>query len=113
MNPIDAYLSRFEGEPRLRLDELRSFLARLFPDFEEELRYGIPTLRLKGKNVVHYAAYARHIGLYPGPGALKALEPELRDYKRSKGAVQFPHALPLPFPLIEALVRKSRSMAEL
>ncbi|MBI1315656.1 DUF1801 domain-containing protein [bacterium] len=106
MHPdVAAYHAGFEGEIRLRLDKLHQCLVDWHPDAEHCLRYGIPTFRVRGRNRVHYAAFAKHLGLYPGPEALRALAPQLAGWKHSKGAVQFPHHQPLPWSLIEDLVR--------
>jgi len=106
MHPgIATYHARFDGDVRLRLNEIHERIGAWLPESEQDIRYAMPTFRLGGRNRVHYAAYARHIGLYPGPAALQALAPRLSDWTHSKGAIQFPHDRPLPWSLIEALVR--------
>lgn len=59
----------------------------------------MPTFYLHG-NLIHFAAYAKHIGLYPGPAAIVRFEKELSAYVTSKGAIQFPLDKPIPFDLI-------------
>ena len=54
----------------------------------------------KGRNLIHFAANKRHIGLYPGEEAVAAFAEQLKDYKTSKGTIQFPYAKPLPLELI-------------
>ena len=54
----------------------------------------------KGRNLIHFAAFKRHIGLYPGPEAVEAFAGQLRAYKTSKGAIQIPYSGPLPLALI-------------
>jgi len=103
LNQVDEYIHSLDGEPRIRLEALRLYLSERFPDAEEVVRYGIPTLRIGGRNFLHYAAYVKHIGLYPGPATLSSMQAELSNYKHSKGAVQFAHEHPLPWPLIEAI----------
>ena len=36
------------------------------PDAEEAIKYQIPTFTLQG-NLVHFAAFKKHIGFYPAP----------------------------------------------
>jgi uncharacterized protein YdhG (YjbR/CyaY superfamily) len=59
------------------------------PEAEETISYGIPTFKLHG-NLVHFAAYANHIGFYPAPSGILAFETELSEYKKAKGSVHFP-----------------------
>lgn len=63
----------------------------------------MPTFHLNG-NLVHFAAYQKHIGFYPAPTGIAAFQEELKIYKTSKGAVQFPIDNPLPLDLIRKIV---------
>ncbi len=64
----------------------------------------MPTFYLHG-NLVHFAAYEHHIGFYPTPSGIAAFQDQLKKYKSSKGAVQFPIDKPLPLALIRKIVR--------
>ena len=64
----------------------------------------MPTFVLHG-NLVHFAAYKNHIGLYPTPSGIEAFKHELSDYKGAKGSVQFPVGKPLPYELISEIVK--------
>ena len=55
-------------------------------------------------NLVHFSAQKNHIGFHPAPSAIVAFEAELKNYKCSKGTVQFPYAKPLPLDLIRRMV---------
>jgi uncharacterized protein YdhG (YjbR/CyaY superfamily) len=68
------------------------------------MSYGMPTFYLNG-NLVHFAAYARHIGFYPAPSGIAAFQDELHGYKSSKGAVQFPLDEALPLRLVAKIVK--------
>jgi len=63
----------------------------------------MPTFYFKG-NLVHFAAFDRHIGFYPTPSGITTFQQELESYKTSKGAVQFPIDQPLPLKLIKKIV---------
>ena len=54
--------------------------------------------------LIHYAGYAKHIGLYPGAGPIKVLSEELKGYKFAKGSIQFPLNRELPFELIQKII---------
>lgn len=99
---IDAYIARFDGEVAARLRRMRAIIAEAAPDATEAISYQMPTFKLHGKNLVHFAGYAHHIGFYPIPSGIEAFQAELAPYKQGKGSVRFPLDEPLP----EALVRR-------
>ena len=101
---IDEYIASFPPEVRARLSKVRATIRRHAPKAEERMSYGIPTFFLDG-NLVHFAAFARHIGLYPGPSGITAFRDALARYKSAKGSVQFPHDEPLPLDLIADIVK--------
>lgn len=105
MNAVDSYIATQPPEVQERLQQVRALVLGLVPEPVELVSYGIPTVDWRGKHVIHYAGYARHVGVYPGPEALTALATELTGYKSAKGSVQFPHTAPLPEALIAALVQ--------
>jgi uncharacterized protein YdhG (YjbR/CyaY superfamily) len=104
MNATAQYIASFAPDIQDRLHQVRTLVLDLVPEPVEVMAYGIPTVDFAGKHVIHYAGYAQHIGVYPGPEALAALTPLLAGYKSAKGSVQFPHTLPLPVAVIAALV---------
>lgn len=75
----------------------------------------MPTFRLHG-SLVHFAAFAGHIGFYPTPSGIAAFREALSPYKGAKGSVQFPHTEPLPLELMAEIVRfrasENRAVAE-
>lgn len=101
---VDRYIAAFPPATRLILRKLRRVIRESAPDAEETIRYGIPTFRQNG-NLVHFAAFKRHIGFYPTPSAIAAFKKELSPYKQAKGSVQFPIDAPMPFGLVKRIVR--------
>lgn len=99
---IDTYILQFPIETQLILNELRDKIKSWVPDASEKMSYGIPTFYLNG-NLVHFAAYKNHIGFYPGASGIENFSEVLKNYKTSKGAVQFPIDQPLPFNLMEKI----------
>lgn len=99
------YFASFPPSTQKLLTQMRSIVLKAAPGAVETMRYGMPTLQLYGKNVVHYAAYARHIGFYPAPSGLDEFKMEISEYKHSKGAVQFPLDKPLPAALITKITK--------
>jgi uncharacterized protein YdhG (YjbR/CyaY superfamily) len=74
------------------------------PKTDELIAYGMPTFKLNGKNLVHFAYYKNHIGFYPTPSPIEKFKNKLKDYKYSKGAIQFPLSEDLPLNLIKEIV---------
>jgi uncharacterized protein YdhG (YjbR/CyaY superfamily) len=64
----------------------------------------MPTFTLKG-NLVHFAAFKKHIGFYPVPTGIEAFKNELSVYEGGKGSVKFPLDKPIPFDLISRVVK--------
>jgi len=102
--PIDAYIADFPPAVAARLAALRATIRQQAPDAEERIAYGIPTFWLHG-NLVHFGAFARHVGFYPGPSGIAAFRDQLSGYAGAKGSVQFPHDAPLPLDLVAEIVR--------
>jgi uncharacterized protein YdhG (YjbR/CyaY superfamily) len=101
---IDEYINTFPEEVQEKLQALRESIHRAAPVAEEKISYQIPTFIQEG-NLVHFAAYQKHIGFYPTPSGIEAFRKELSAYESSKGAVRFPLDQPLPMELIGRIVK--------
>ena len=101
---IDEYIAEFPAETQAVLQEMRALIKGSAPAATETISYAIPTFDLGGRHLVHFAGYARHVGLYPTASGITAFEDELEPYKRGKGSVQFPLGRPLPADLIRRIV---------
>lgn len=101
---IDEYIAQFPDDVRERLEEVRAIVRSVAPDVTETISYAIPTFDLNGAHLVHFAAFAKHIGFYPIPTAMDAFKDELSGFKQGKGSVQFPLSEPLPADLIRRIV---------
>lgn len=103
---IDEYIiDNFPKEVQAILEQLRQTIQAVVPRAEEAICYGIPTFRLNGKNLVHFAGYQKHIGLYPGASGIRAFEKDLSKYQTSKGTVKFPLGKAIPLALVRKIVR--------
>lgn len=101
---IDEYIKTFPKEVQQLLEEVRKTIHKAAPSAEEAMSYQIPTFKLNG-NLVHFAAFKNHIGFYPGSIAIEDFSKELKEYKTSKGAVQFPLDKKIPLPLITKITK--------
>lgn len=86
------------------LESVRQIIRKAAPEAVEAISYQMPTFKLDGKNLVHFAAFKNHIGFYPIPLAIEAFKKELSSYKQGKGSVQFPISDPVPLSLVERMV---------
>jgi uncharacterized protein YdhG (YjbR/CyaY superfamily) len=102
---IETYIAEFPVETQERLRAIQEVIWAVVPDGEEAIRYGMPTCRYKGKNLIHFAAFKNHIGLYPLPETVRHFEVDLASYPTAKGSIQFPHSDPLPLQLISNIVK--------
>lgn len=103
-NNIDEYIAVFSQQIRILLEQLRKAIREAAPEAHEDIRYQMPTFRLNG-NLVHFAAFKKHIGFYPTPSAITAFAKELEEFKTSKGAIQFPLDHPIPVDLVQKIVK--------
>jgi uncharacterized protein YdhG (YjbR/CyaY superfamily) len=99
------YFASFPASTQKLLQHMRTLVLKAAPGAVETMKYGMPTIQLYGKNVVHYAAYAHHIGFYPAPSGLDAFKEDISKYVHSKGAVQFPLDKPLPAALVTRITK--------
>lgn len=101
---IDEYILSFPKSTQNILKEIRTAVKEEAPDATEAISYGMPTFKLNG-NLVHFAAYKHHIGFYPTPSGVEAFKKDLKKYKTSKGAIQFPIDKPIPLDLFRKIVK--------
>lgn len=101
---IDDYINKFPNDIQEKLQEIRKVIHNCVPEATEAISWGMPTFKLNG-NLIHFAAFKKHIGLYPGVSPIIEFEKELANYKTSKGAIQLPLDKPIPFDLIKKIVK--------
>jgi uncharacterized protein YdhG (YjbR/CyaY superfamily) len=100
---IDEYIQMFPEDTQLFLESMRQTIREAAPEAEEAISYQIPTFKQNG-NLVHFAAFKKHIGFYPAPSGIEAFKEELSAYEGAKGSVKFPIDQPLPLDLVRRIV---------
>lgn len=110
---IDQYIAQFPVDVQDVLQKIRSIIKQKAPDATEAISYQMPTFKLNG-NLIHFAAYKNHIGLYPTPSGMVAFEEKTAMYKQGKGSIQFPLKQAIPYDLIAEIVefRMAESIAK-
>lgn len=105
-NPkVENYINSFPADTREILLKFRTLIQQLAPKAEETLSYGIPDYKLYGKPLAYFAGFKNHIGFYATPTGHEKFSQQLAAYKQRKGSVQFPLTQPMPWELIEAIIR--------
>jgi uncharacterized protein YdhG (YjbR/CyaY superfamily) len=101
---IDEYIRNFPAEVQIILRKMRQTIREAAPEATEAISYRMPTFKLAGANLVHFAAHTRHLGFYPTPAGIKAFKDELSHFESAKGSVQFPFNKVIPFELVRRIV---------
>ncbi len=101
---IDEYISKQPENIQKLLYQVRDAIHASIPQAEERILWSMPTFWEK-HNIIHFAAFKNHMGLYPGAEAIEHFADRLTDYKSSKGAVQFKYKNPIPLELISEIAQ--------
>ena len=101
---IDEYIKTQPEEIRPILAKIRATIRAAAPGATEKISWSMPTF-WQNQNLIHFAAFKHHIGLYPGSEAISAFADRLSTYKTSKGAIQLPLDKPIDYTLIADITR--------
>jgi len=101
---IDEYIADSPENVQPHLEKVRAAIRKAAPDAEEAIKYSIPTFVLNG-NLIHFAGWNNHVGLYPGSKPIEMFKDELAKYEISKGTVRFPLDKPIPLGLIGKITK--------
>lgn len=104
MVTVNEYIQAQDPEQKKFLLKLRAMIASMAHTAIDAMGYGVPSYKLNGKPLVYYAAFTKHVGIYPASDeAIKAI-PELNQYRGGKGTFKFPISEPIPYELIKQFV---------
>jgi len=101
---IDDYIAAFPPEVQAILERIRSTIRKAAPDAQEIISYRMPAFTQNGI-LVYFAAFKKHIGLYPPVSGDANLEKAIAPYAGEKGNLKFPLDQPIPYDLIERIVK--------
>ena len=105
---IDAYIASAAPEAQPVLQQIRSIIRSTIPGASETISYGMPAFKID-RVFVYFAAFKNHIGLYPPVKGDAVLEKALQPYRGEKGNLRFPLHEPMPYDLIERVVKQLAS----
>lgn len=101
---IHEYIAAYPPNVQKVLKKVRAAIKAAAPDATEAIKYQIPTFVLNG-NLVSFAAYKTHIGVYPVPTGTQKFQQAIAVYRASKSTLRFPLDEPVPYELISQLVK--------
>lgn len=101
---IDEYISRCPSKVRTILKKIRATIRKATPEAQEVISYRMPAFKL-GSVLVYFAAWKDHIGFYPPVRGDAKLEKAVSIYQGEKGNLKFPLDRPVPYDLIEQIVK--------
>jgi uncharacterized protein YdhG (YjbR/CyaY superfamily) len=100
---IDEYIAAFSPDVQAILEKIRLTIREAAPQAEEKISYKMPAFTLDG-DLIYFAAFKKHIGIYPPVQGDEKLSKELSRYKGEKGNLKFPLDEPIPYDLIRRVV---------
>jgi uncharacterized protein YdhG (YjbR/CyaY superfamily) len=101
---IDEYIAAFSPEVQAVLEGVRLTIGNAAPGAQETISYQIPAFTLSGV-LVYFAAFKNHIGFYPPVKGDATLKNAVSGYVGNKGNLRFLLDQPIPFDLIERIVK--------
>ena len=101
---IDEYIEAQDENIRPKLHELRNIIRSAIPEAQERISWSMPTY-WKGRNLIHFLAAKKHIGLYPGGEATTVFAEDLKDFDVSKGTIRLSYDKEIPTELITRIAK--------
>lgn len=101
---IDEYVAAFPPDVRAIFERIRATIREAVPQAVETICYNMPAFALEG-DLVYFAAFKKHIGVYPPVRGDAKLDRELARYRGEKGNLKFPLEEPIPYEVVRRVVR--------
>ena len=101
---VTDYIAAQPEPVQVLLNQVRDTLRQALPEASERISWQMPTF-WQSRNIIHFAVFKSHIGIYPGDQAIAHFAAELAGYKTSKGAWQIPIGETVPLHLIARIAR--------
>jgi len=108
---VDGYIASKPEDVREILRRVRETIRAVAPEASEKISYRMPTF-WQGENLIHFAAFKNHLGVYPGDLGRLPFAEKLAEYRHSRGAIQFPYDRPIPYGLIAEIAACRVGQAE-
>ena len=96
---IDEYILNQPEKAQPLLKEINETIRAAIPDTMEKISWSMTTY-WKKRNLIQFAAFKNHVGLYPGPEAVEKFADRLTGYQTQKGTIRLPYDQPLDWELV-------------
>jgi uncharacterized protein YdhG (YjbR/CyaY superfamily) len=110
---VEEYLASFPDDVREVLEGVRRAIRTAAPDAEETIAYDMPTYKVAGRSLVHFAGWTSYVSIYPlpvtAPASDPGLEADLAPYRATRGTGRLPLDRPVPHELVTRVVRALRA----
>lgn len=104
MKNVDEYFRSVDIKQKKELLAVRQLIRERIPEAIEKISYGMPVFVYKNKYLIGYASFKNHMSIFPGSSAIEELKNELKDYRTSKGTIQFTTDNPVSFELLQKII---------
>src|SRR5262245_47379541 len=101
---VKEYIDSLPFESAENIRKMREAIKQAAPQATEKISYNMPAFELNGM-LCYYAAFTNHVSLFPYSSAIVEFKSDLKNYKTSRGTIQFPIERPLPIGLIKKIIR--------
>ncbi len=108
---IDEYIEAQPKSVRPILQKIRETIHAAAPDAVERISWSMPTF-WQTENLIHFAAFKKHVGIYPGELSRLPFAERFAGYRTSKGAIQLPLDKPIDYELITDLTKHRVAVVE-
>lgn len=103
---VDEYIAAQPASVQRALHLVRKSIRKALPGADEVISYNMPTYKVNGARVLHFAAWKDHFSLYAASESIvREFKDDLRGYEIEKGTIRFPLARPVPENLIERIAK--------
>jgi uncharacterized protein YdhG (YjbR/CyaY superfamily) len=104
MTIIDTYFKNSPESHKAEFDRVQKIVLKLVPSAEEALTYGVAGFKVNGHFFVGFGSNKNGVSLYPGSEPIQLLSDKLKDYKTTKGAIQYNPQNPLSEELVTEII---------
>ena len=107
---VDAYIEQHPPALAAVLQALRVQIRAALPDAVERIAYGMPTYTVGTHNMIHFAAFKRHISVFPGTPVCQALATQFGTLISGQSTIRFAIDTTFPQPVVAEALRIAREL---
>ena len=104
MTVVEEYAAKLKGPEKEVIEHMGEIVRKTVPDATEELYYGMPSFKYKGKGLVSILANKNFLSLYPY-SAVENLGLDISAYEGTKGSIHFSVDKPVSDELLRKILK--------